>query len=52
MTVQLIDITPYLTPDETNFYQSQSSILCWMVELGHLDIYTPVALLSSYLTHP
>jgi hypothetical protein len=47
-----IDITPYLTPDDTNFYQSQISILCWMVEFGRLDIYTPVALLSSYLTHP
>jgi len=47
-----IYITPYLTPDETNFYQSQISILRWMLELGHLDIYTPVALLSLYLTHP
>jgi hypothetical protein len=24
----------------------------WIVKLGHLNIYTPVALLSSYLTQP
>jgi hypothetical protein len=47
-----LDITPYLSPEETNFYQSQISILRWMVELGRLDIYTPVVLLSSYLTQP
>jgi len=47
-----VDISPYLAPEETNFYQSQISILRWMVDFGRLDIYTPVALLSSYLTHP
>jgi hypothetical protein len=41
-----IDISPYLAPEEIHFYQSQISILCW------IDILTPVALLSSYLTHP
>jgi len=47
-----LDITPYLSPEDKFFYQSQISILCWMVALGRLDIYTPVVLLSSYLTQP
>ncbi|MFO0446128.1 MAG: Ty1/Copia family ribonuclease HI [bacterium] len=47
-----MDITPFLNDDETNFYQSQISILRWMVELGRLDIYFTVASLSSYLCQP
>jgi hypothetical protein len=47
-----LDITPLLTEQEIHFYQSQISILRWMVELGRLDIYINVALLSSYLTAP
>jgi hypothetical protein len=47
-----LDITPYLNDDETNFFQSQISILRWMVDLGRLDIYVQVALLSSYLSQP
>jgi hypothetical protein len=37
-----LDITPFLNEELTTFYQSQISILRWMVELGHLDIYFPV----------
>jgi hypothetical protein len=33
-------------------YQSQISILCWVVELGCLDIYINISLLSSFLVHP
>jgi len=47
-----LDITPLLQEDDVHFYQSQISILRWMVELGRLDIYINVALLSSYLTAP
>jgi hypothetical protein len=47
-----LDITPFLDEEETHFYQSQVSILRWMVELGHLDLYIYVALLSSYLCQP
>jgi hypothetical protein len=47
-----LDITPYLDDEMTNFYQSQMSILHWMVELGRLDIYIQVALLSAYLAQP
>jgi hypothetical protein len=47
-----LDITPYLDDEEANFYTSQVSILRWMIELGRLDIYVQVALLSSYLVQP
>jgi hypothetical protein len=47
-----LDITPFLDDEMTNYYQSQISILRWMVELGRLDIYIQVALLSSYLVKP
>jgi len=47
-----LDITPLLNDEETNFYQSQVSILRWMVELGRLDLYVYVAFLSSYLCQP
>jgi len=47
-----LDITPLLDDDQTNFYQSQISILRWMIELGRLDIYVHVAQLSSFLVQP
>jgi hypothetical protein len=47
-----LDDTALLNDEETNYYQSQVSILRWMVELGRLDIYVHVALLSSYLVQP
>ncbi len=47
-----LDITLLLQDDEVHFFQSQISILRWIVELGRLDIYINVALLSSYLTAP
>jgi hypothetical protein len=45
-------ITPFLDDEDVNLYQSYVSILHWIVELGRLDIYLHVALMSSYLTNP
>jgi hypothetical protein len=47
-----LDITPLLQDDDIHWFQSQISILRWMVEVGRLDIYINVALLLSYLTSP
>jgi len=47
-----LDVTPFLNDEEIHFYQSQVSILRWMVELGRLDIYVQVTMLSSYLCQP
>jgi phosphohistidine phosphatase SixA len=33
-----LDITPHLNTEGVTFYQSQISVLRWMVELGRLDI--------------
>jgi hypothetical protein len=45
-----LDITPHLNAEGITFYQRQIRILLWIVKLGHLNSYTPVALLSSYFT--
>jgi hypothetical protein len=47
-----LDDTALFNDEEMNYYQSQVSILRWMVELGSLDINVHVALLSSYLVQP
>lgn len=44
-----LDTSPLLDDNKMNCYQSQISILQWMVELGCLDIYINIALLSSFL---
>jgi hypothetical protein len=46
------NITPYLNDAMTNFYQSQISILRWMIQLGRLYIYIQNSLLSAYLAQP
>jgi hypothetical protein len=47
-----LDVSPLLEDDKANNFMSHISILCWMVELGRLDIYIHVALLSSFLMQP
>jgi len=47
-----LDITPLLQDEDVNLYQSYVSILRWIIELGHLDIYVYVAIMSSFLTSP
>jgi hypothetical protein len=47
-----LDDTPLLDEEEANHYMSHISILHWTVELGHLNIYINVALLSSFLMQP
>jgi hypothetical protein len=47
-----LDITPYLDDKEASFFMSQVSMQRGVVELGRLDIYVQVALLSSYLVQP
>jgi hypothetical protein len=41
-----------LQPDQANYYSSLIGILRWAVELGHIDIYIDVTLLSSHLAQP
>jgi hypothetical protein len=45
-------VSPLLGPDQSNYYASLIGILRWAVELGRIDIYINVALLSSFLAQP
>jgi len=47
-----LDVSPVLGPDQANYFQSLIGILRWAVELGHIDIYIDVSLLSSHLAEP
>jgi hypothetical protein len=47
-----LDTSPLLSDEAINFYQSQINILRWAIELGQIDIYVDVALLSHYLVNP
>ncbi|KAL7523865.1 hypothetical protein ACHAWF_000705, partial [Thalassiosira exigua] len=48
----MTDISPELNPEETSYFQSIIGIMCWMIELGHIDIATEVSLMSSHLAYP
>ena len=47
-----LDATKELDPEGVNYYQSQTGILRWMVELGRVDIITEVSTLSSHSALP
>jgi hypothetical protein len=47
-----LDVLPLLGPDQANYYASLIGILRWTVELGRIDIYINVALLSSFQAQP
>ena len=47
-----LDLTPELDSTLCSYYQSQIGILCWVVELGRVDIITEVSELSSQLALP
>ncbi len=47
-----LDVTSILGPEQANYFQSLIGILRWAVELGRIDIYIDVAMLSSHLAQP
>ena len=47
-----LDVSPELGDDESTYFQELIGILRWAIELGRVDIMTPVALLSQYLASP
>jgi hypothetical protein len=47
-----LDMTNLLDHEKSAFYQSQIGVLCWIVELGRIDIVTEVSELSSFLVMP
>ena len=47
-----IDASRELNPDESSYFHQLIGILRWIVELGRVDIYTEVSMLSSCLALP
>ena len=47
-----IDISPKLNATDAAYYQSLIGVVRWMVELGQVEIYTKVLMLSSCLALP
>ena len=47
-----INITEELGEDESSYYQSLIGVLRWIVELGQVDIFCKVSMLSSHLALP
>lgn len=47
-----LDASPALDPQMTNRYQQLIGLLRWAVEIGRLDIYTEVSLMSQHLALP
>ena len=41
------DISPFLTDDQTNYYQQLIGILRWALELGRIDICYLTSIMSS-----
>ena len=46
------DISPFLTDDQTNYFQQLIGILRWAVELGRIDICYAISIMSSYSCAP
>ena len=47
-----LDVSPELTPRDSAYYQSLIGILQWIVELGRIDIFLEVSMISSHLVMP
>jgi hypothetical protein len=47
-----LDVSPVLGADKANYYQNLIGILRWAVELGRIDIFAQVLMLSQYLAQP
>ena len=47
-----LDVSPELGPVEAAYYQSLIGILCWIIELGRVDICLEVSMMSSHHALP
>jgi Reverse transcriptase (RNA-dependent DNA polymerase) len=47
-----LDVSPLLDAAQANYYQNLIGVLRWAVELGRIDIFIAVSLLSQYLANP
>ena len=47
-----LDVSPVLKQSEVSYYMSLIGILRWIVELGRVDIYLEVSVMSSHMAIP
>jgi hypothetical protein len=47
-----LDVSPILSPERANYYQSQFGILRWIVELRRIGIATEVSMLAAHNAMP
>jgi hypothetical protein len=47
-----VDVSPELSPEMANFYQSKVGVLRWIIEMGRLDITTEVSMLVAHMAAP
>ena len=47
-----MDITKEVSAELATYFQSQIGILCWMVEMGQIDVAMEVSLLASHVALP
>ena len=47
-----MDMSPELDAEQATYYQSQIGILCWLCEIGRIDILENVSMLASHLALP
>ena len=47
-----LDVTPEIDSTKAAYYMSLIRILWWIVELGRIDIYLEVSIMSSYIAMP
>jgi hypothetical protein len=43
-----LHLMPSLSPEQANYFQNLIGILCWMIELGKIDIHVHVSMLSMF----
>jgi hypothetical protein len=47
-----VNVSPELSPEMTNLYQSQVGVFRWYINMGRLDITTEVSMLASHMAAP
>ena len=47
-----LHVSPYCNDEDTNYFQQQIGVLCWIVKLGHIDICTEISMFASFLAAP
>jgi hypothetical protein len=47
-----VNVSPDISPEMANFYQSQVGVLQWIIEMCRFDITTEVSMLAEHMAAP